>query len=272
MAVSLEHLLPAADEAVRCAEHARAIGVDPGGSAIRADRVVVVTVTPPWPKPALDHPLLVDAASALRSSVQPTRLLAATTDTEPAGTVIVYDRVGPVASETVFAVDPRSPADLASLAARLAPARPGVVLDAATVGRDPVQTFARARPTALVCTQGSHDVCCGSAGTRLADRLDSTVDGVRVLRVSHTGGHRFAPTAMTMPTGRMWSGLTVDDVRTIFSGGPLDDLVDPVPRAGGGPTPAVPRWPSGRSSGRSDRRSTPSTAPWSSTRAPAPPS
>ncbi len=72
------------------------------------------------------------------------------------------------------------------------------------------------RPSVLVCTQGTHDICCGSDGVRLSGDLARTLPAVDVYRVSHTGGHRFAPTAMTMPDGRMWAWLDVDDIARIF--------------------------------------------------------
>lgn len=75
------------------------------------------------------------------------------------------------------------------------------------------------RRSILVCTQGSHDICCGEMGTALADVIvDDEAGGldVDVFRVSHTGGHRFAPTALSMPDGRMWAYLTFDDVRSIM--------------------------------------------------------
>ena len=207
MSNSLDHLLPAPDEAVRCAEHARTITLDPGGTAIRADRVVVVTTPLPWPKPALDHPLLTVAAEVARHSARPTRLLAAAPDDNGPGLVVVYDRVGGTAIEArhrIDAADPDAPDALAAL----------------VVGPAPAEAHTPARPALLICTQGSHDVCCGSEGARLAEELAGAKrsgTGFELFRVSHTGGHRFAPTAMTIPDGRMWSGLDASDVEAIFS-------------------------------------------------------
>jgi hypothetical protein len=59
----------------------------------------------------------------------------------------------------------------------------------------------------LVCTHGSRDTCCGSMGTRLWKELEETLPDVRVWRTSHTGGHRFAPTAITFPDGSYWAHL-----------------------------------------------------------------
>ena len=70
----------------------------------------------------------------------------------------------------------------------------------------------------LICTHGARDRCCGSLGTRLARtmadgvRLDGTT---RVRRTSHTGGHRFAPTAILLPEGTAWGYLDEDVLRRI---------------------------------------------------------
>ena len=68
----------------------------------------------------------------------------------------------------------------------------------------------------LLCTQGSHDICCGSKGTRLAELMEEHDTGVELFKVSHLGGHRFSPTAMTMPDGRMWAGLDSETLSSIL--------------------------------------------------------
>jgi hypothetical protein len=65
----------------------------------------------------------------------------------------------------------------------------------------------------LVCTHGRRDTCCGSRGMDLVGELRrdpqfGTDAGVRLWRTSHTGGHRFAPTAVLLPAGTMWAWVT----------------------------------------------------------------
>lgn len=214
MPTSLDHLLPAADERVRCADHARSIAIDPGGTALRADRIVLVEAPLPWPKPALDHPLVAPLARALAGSPVPTRLLVTVPTGEGEGgapedslTVTVFERRGASAVERRYrAGSPEAVAELVEALGANDPARAAAHLEAE---HDP------ARPTLLVCTQGSHDVCCGADGTRMALEAEAALTGPggplhRVHRVSHTGGHRFAPTAMTLPGGRMWAFLDLD--------------------------------------------------------------
>ena len=67
----------------------------------------------------------------------------------------------------------------------------------------------------FVCTHGKRDSCCGNLGTGLFTELSAAyrsdnhthAGGVRIRRVSHTGGHRFAPTALTFPDGYAWAHL-----------------------------------------------------------------
>lgn len=58
----------------------------------------------------------------------------------------------------------------------------------------------------LVCTHGTRDRCCGSMGMSLFLSV-STRSGLRIRRTSHTGGHRFAPTAVLLPEGTAWAWL-----------------------------------------------------------------
>lgn len=61
----------------------------------------------------------------------------------------------------------------------------------------------------LVCTHGTRDRCCGSMGMSLFLSVGSRPE-LRIRRTSHTGGHRFAPTALLLPEGTSWAWL--DDV------------------------------------------------------------
>jgi len=61
----------------------------------------------------------------------------------------------------------------------------------------------------LVCTHGRRDACCGARGMELLGALAGAPTfgqpGVRVWRTSHTGGHRFAPTAIALPSASLWA-------------------------------------------------------------------
>lgn len=191
-----ESLLPAGDAAPRCSAFAREIGLRPTGTAIRADQVLVADLPLPWPAPVKTHPLLHGLMDVAGSSPLPTRLLAGVaTHDEDGLRVRRFRRAGGTASRVDYRVPMSRFGELIGMIATDDPA-----LDELEVAAGPVDAV-------LVCTQGSHDVCCGTDGLRLFDAVRSRFLGVEVIRVSHMGGHRFAPTAFTFPDGRMWAGL-----------------------------------------------------------------
>lgn len=71
-------------------------------------------------------------------------------------------------------------------------------------------------PVMLVCTNGKRDQCCAERGRALAldlAKLAAGRDGaqpgavVDVWESDHLGGHRFAPTAVVLPTGYVYGRL-----------------------------------------------------------------
>ena len=74
----------------------------------------------------------------------------------------------------------------------------------------------------LVCTHGSHDMCCARYGnpfysqaTALVSELE--LNDVRVWRSSHFGGHRMAPTAIDLPDGRYYGNLDRTSFQSILT-------------------------------------------------------
>jgi hypothetical protein len=80
----------------------------------------------------------------------------------------------------------------------------------------------------LVCTHGVHDACCGKFGYPVYDRLRSVaadMEGLRVWRSSHLGGHRFAATLVDLPESRSWGNLDPEVAeRVARRDGPVADL------------------------------------------------
>jgi hypothetical protein len=187
-------LLPAVDEIIGCADHARALAVDPGGSAITADLLIAVEVPLPWPKPVFAHPLLEGLDRAAAEARVPSRVLAAVPlhPGVPERAVVAYRRQGASMVRSEVRVEPALIGEaVQAMLDDPTAAHHGIGADTST-------------PELWVCTQGSHDSCCGRDGTRLAVDVATAGTDVVVRRVSHTGGHRFAPTALTLPDGRMW--------------------------------------------------------------------
>ncbi len=70
----------------------------------------------------------------------------------------------------------------------------------------------------LVCTHGRRDSCCGARGMELLAELTRGplfMPGMRLWRTSHTGGHRFAPTAIVLPGGTLWAWADVALLRSV---------------------------------------------------------
>lgn len=69
----------------------------------------------------------------------------------------------------------------------------------------------------LVCTHGSEDAACGLYGVPIHRSLRSrATEGTRVWRVSHFGGHLFAPTLLDLPAGRFWAYLDERSATTLL--------------------------------------------------------
>ncbi|MEQ8842937.1 MAG: sucrase ferredoxin [Acidimicrobiales bacterium] len=202
-------LLPPDDESERCAAHAERIALDPGGTALWVDELIVVDVPLPWPKPvwAKDGftavPELVMAAGEAGRRV---RVLAAVPLGDGIGRVVTHRLVDDARFER--AEHQVVEADVAGLLAGLL--GDGLESSPATVvSHEPVREL-------LLCTQGSHDICCGSLGMSMLTALAAANPDASVRRVSHTGGHRMAPTGVTLPDGRMWGMVDIGEMVAIL--------------------------------------------------------
>ncbi len=86
------------------------------------------------------------------------------------------------------------------------------------------------RPLLLVCTNGRRDVCCAVFGRPLAHDAGTQRPG-QVWETSHTGGHRFSPTAVLLPWGvtlaRLDSRLAVATLDEAAAGRLPRDLLGP---------------------------------------------
>jgi hypothetical protein len=71
----------------------------------------------------------------------------------------------------------------------------------------------------LVCTHGTVDAACAKFGHPLYKTLRKNYadQDVRVWRVSHFGGHVFAPTMMEMPTAHYWAYVEESQAQQIVS-------------------------------------------------------
>jgi hypothetical protein len=183
---------------LRCATVARSEGLDPLGTAGHYRGFLLLDWSLPWPAdPADVEPLgplhEVRAGTGVRlqlvvSSSGEDRRVVLYRQPDGAEGFSGYQRIERHATtDTVVA------AAIELLTADTAPAAPATERDI------------------LICTHGRRDACCGRQGTALVMQVatDPAIAeaGYRVSRTSHTGGHRFAPTAIVLPEGTMWAFL-----------------------------------------------------------------
>lgn len=198
--------------ALRCSSFARAEDLDPVGSAGSYHGIVLAEIPLPWPRDIAEHPAVTRAAGALEAAGMRLQGLMPDEGGDPSRRCLMaftrpsgaFDRfherswtvAGDLLGDAVAAIACSGGCD-----AGPAVPQPGVDADshATGVGRH-----------VLVCTHGGRDACCGTLGTRLALSLPELGTGVHIWRTSHTGGHRFAPTALLLPEGTMWAYLDVE--------------------------------------------------------------
>ncbi len=193
----------------RCADWARDVEVDPGGTAPTADVFVLVEHPLPWSHDIGDDPLLAAVERAAREAAEGRRVRLQAVAVDPAAVT----RKVIVLAATCSPFSGYGRVEGSGLAGGL----PDLAQALVTAEPSPPE---RGVTDVLVCTHGSRDPCCGSLGTRLWKDADRA--GVQLYRTSHTGGHRFAPTAVTFPDGNYWAFLD----REILAG-ILDRSLDP---------------------------------------------
>lgn len=195
---------------LRCTTQTAELGESPHGTAGGARRYVLVELPLPWPKPIGLHPLL-DFLGETPVMTSDYRLLAILgPDTKPGEhRVITYEAESETSlSYTGYEVTTTTEGLAETVISRLL----GPPED-----RGGDQRLAPGVTDVAICTQGTHDRCCGLFGTELylAMVADSGAN-VRPWRTSHTGGHRFAPTAAVFPSGQMWANLNRDALSNII--------------------------------------------------------
>ena len=182
------------DPAVRgCAALSRAAGEPLAGTAPAMRRVVAVEHVGIWPPRVAEHPdeAVAGLAGRLRSE---------------GVTLVLIRRPGRRGRETD---DER-----AVFVADLEPGRPEVVRstvrgpdDLDSVSFDLTGTEPVTDPLLLVCAHGRRDVCCAVRGRALAAAVAEAEPSGGVWECTHLGGHRFAPTALVLPTGYAYGRL-----------------------------------------------------------------
>lgn len=210
-------------EALLCSEWTLAQGLDPVGTAGDYAGYLLVEWPLPWPHDAGEIEELARLRPLLGAARHRLQLMAS-----PAGEDLHrVIRYGCAAGDEFHG--------FAAQAVRVGSAE---IFDAAAalLDSDPVAPpgAAGSSPSlehlVLVCTHGRRDRCCGARGTELALTLQADPgrlgSGTSLARTSHTGGHRYAPTALVFPEGTAWAFADAELLaRVVERSGPLDDLL-----------------------------------------------
>ena len=204
---NIDQLLPLATDAPSCSEHTQTIGLDPRGTALNIDAVVLIELPLPWPKPVFTHSDLKGLESLIHTSMGVTRVLACQPRSDEQNTTVtVFSKEDATFDRWVFELESKD--SLMELIETLISSKPEKITTSKQIKEN--------KEAVLLCTQGSHDICCGSKGNRLANQIEEQESKIDLFKVSHLGGHRFSPTVMTMPDGRMWAGLDLETLVSIL--------------------------------------------------------
>lgn len=200
---------------LRCATWSRTAALDPVGTAGAYRGYLVVDLALPWPRDIAE----LDEVAAIVPHLHGTGIRVQARVPVGPRRAALYRFAGdgdPVMAGREVAVGDE-PGDL-EVATRSLLAGDG----------EPVDPDRR---QVLLCTHGRRDLCCGSRGAALDVQLSGGdglgVPGVTVRRTSHTGGHRFAPTAIVLPEATSWAYLDAGRLRRVIERtGPVAELLD----------------------------------------------
>jgi len=90
---------------------------------------------------------------------------------------------------------------------------PSLVQDV-RAGKDIPDAEVVTEPLVLVCTNGRRDACCAKWGLPIYTAL-AQIEGIDCWQTTHLGGHRFAPTLLTLPDGLCYGRLVVEDAEPL---------------------------------------------------------
>ncbi len=200
---------------VTCSANRVAVGEPLAGTAPYARLWVLLEQPGPWGRDAVveSHlPLEVGRALAAVAEGRPVRVglirsVGAHVDTDSGTRTLLVARTDAAGSWLAT----RSVDDVAALPAAL---DVDALLEAEVAPDDlPGQAVTTAAHALLVCTNAKRDQCCAVLGRPLAasfaaDAGSGDVGGsdTQVWETSHTGGHRFAPTFVSLPDGYLFGG------------------------------------------------------------------
>ncbi len=202
-----------------CSDHSKEVGEDVIGSATNYQTYVLIECPPPWHSEALNSRWVPNSLKVLVEEVKRTKqpirfLLIANNESHKIDntTLLIYHQqegLGNGYCKQEFKLP------------NIEQAAPTIRkwLSGNTLKYEVKTSVTR---DILVCTHGSHDMCCARYGNPFYYHADATIadlglDDVRIWKSSHFGGHRFAPTAIDLPEGRYYGVLDKESFKSILT-------------------------------------------------------
>lgn len=212
-----------------CSDVSQAVGENPIGTAGHYDYWLVVELPQPWSEMALDQ------SDALKPYLEQIKYLVYQKGVKlrPLAIAPDSDYSQPGYTRVLFY---RRPATLFARYTReeylIPDAELGNLVSALLVEPEKLSNFREYQQNhdhdydLFVCTHGNVDVACSRYGYPLYQTWREQANSqLRVWRCSHFGGHRFAPTAISLPDGRYWGRLKPEALNLITKQeGNLSDL------------------------------------------------
>lgn len=207
----------------RCSSFTLAAGEDPIGTASPFGAYLFVEVPPPWPPSVWQAGRLPPGLNDLRERAAEChpdlRWLAIAPDPEhsrPGFARVLHFRRPPAPFATYQRREFLIPLEYVTTLLE-------ALLEGSPDGVGDFERFEQATAGVrdlLVCTHGSEDACCGTFGVPLYTTLRQrhaarSAGALRAWRVSHIGGHRFAPTMLDFPEGRCWAHLDTETLDVV---------------------------------------------------------
>jgi hypothetical protein len=190
-----------------CAQASLSVGEPLAGSAAEASLLLCVEDRGAWP-PKPPHDWTIAAAARAR--------IAGFLAQEPRARLQLIKRGSPHEGGdgplTAFVADLRAEApSLWRLTFEHHGQLADLDLEAFARGEPPAAAEPLSEPLLLVCTHGKRDRCCARHGVALMRELEGHPAHDRVWQTSHLGGHRFAATAVAVPSGYCYGRLQPSD-------------------------------------------------------------
>jgi hypothetical protein len=206
----------------RCAEWARGVGADPIGTVDALSGFLFVPWRLPWPAEISDAPALRDGIAVAEAAGFRVHAIVPAASAEGCREAVFRyaRRKVPNGPEWFGGYQLSEHGGVGALVQ----AQFDGLLDGAAIGHGRAEGSSAS--SAFICTHGGRDACCGASGTRLFEAARSAGYATRVWRTSHTGGHRFAPTALVFPEGTAWAHLTPELLAGILDrSAPVEECV-----------------------------------------------